>query len=112
MSTQTIPLTSDPNQTFSTTLSVDDANITLTMTLKYNEIAGYWKMSITNSSGTLLLDSIPLITGVYPAANLLEQYSYLSIGSAYILKTTSTTLDYPDDSTLGTDFVLVWSDTA
>jgi hypothetical protein len=111
VSTQIIPLTSDPNQTFNTSLNIDNSNITLTLTLKYNEMSGYWKMSIANTAGTLLLDSIPVITGLYPAANLLGQYSYLNIGSAYVVKTTSTTLDFPDSSTLGTDFVLAWSDT-
>jgi hypothetical protein len=50
MSTQIIPLTSDPNQTFNTSLNIDNSNITLTLSLKYNEMSGYWKMGIANSA--------------------------------------------------------------
>jgi hypothetical protein len=109
---QIIPLTNSPNQTFTTTLTIDSANVTLTMNLRYNVIAEYWVLTIINTSTqTILLDSIPFVTGDYPASNILGQYAYLEIGSAYIINTDNATLDYPDDSTnsLGTDFILVWS---
>jgi len=111
---QIIPLTNSPNQTFTTTLTVDSSNLTLTMFVRYNVIAEYWVLTIINTSTqAIILDSIPLITGVYPASNILEQYAYLQIGSAYIINTDNAVLDYPDDSTnsLGSDFVLLWSDT-
>jgi hypothetical protein len=112
MSYQLIPLTTSPNQTFQSTLAVDSKNITLEFNLKYNEIAEYWIMKITDpSSNTLLLDSVPLIPGNAPAGNILEQYEYLGIGSAFIVKSSNVAADYPSDTTLGTDFLLVWGDT-
>jgi hypothetical protein len=106
---QIIPLTNDPNKTLQTTVEVNNTNITLKLVFHYNEMAKYWCMSIINSDNTLLIDSLPLVTGVYPSANLLGQYSYLGIGSAYLIKTTQSTLDYADDNTLGNTFQLVWS---
>jgi hypothetical protein len=114
MSQQVIPLTPNPNQTFTVTLNIDSSNITLTMILRYNVIAEYWVLTIINSATqAIILDSIPFVTGDYPAANILGQYTYLQIGSAYVVNTDNSPLDYPDDSTnsLGTDFVLIWSDT-
>jgi hypothetical protein len=111
---QIIPLTNNPNQTFTVTLNVDNSNLTLTMIVRYNVIADYWVLTIINTSTQeTILDSIPFVTGVYPASNILEQYAYLQIGSAYIINTDNAVLDYPDDSldSLGSDFVLLWSDT-
>ena len=60
----------------------------------------------------VLVTSIPLYSGKYPAANLLEQYSYLRIGSAWLVKVNQDTKsDYPNDMNLGTDFLLMWGDT-
>jgi len=109
MSYQKIPLTCDANQTFQATLTIGDTSTTLTFTLKYNGVAGYWVMSISDTSGTLLIDSLPLVRGDYPAGNLLGQYAYLGLGSAYIISTGTSDLDYPDDSTLGDEFILIWS---
>ena len=112
MATQIIPLTSDPNQQFQITLSVDDSNRTLSFSLSYNEMAEYWIMAITDPAmNTVLLDSIPLVPGDYPAANILSQYAYFGIGSAYVIKASENTQDIPGANNLGTDFLLVWSDT-
>jgi len=112
MATQIIPLSTDPNQTFQITLDIDSKNVTLSLNLKYNEMAGYWILAISDTeTKAILLDSIPLITGAYPAANILGQYAYLGIGSAYVLNASAVAMDYPDDSNLGTEFVLVWSNT-
>ncbi len=103
-----IPLTTDPNQTFSSTIPIDNKKITLYFFLRYNTEAKYWIMDVSDSKRNKILDSMPLICG----GNLLEQYSYLNIGSAYIVKVDKTLLsDRPDEYNLGTDFVLVWSDT-
>lgn len=111
MSTQIIPLTSDPNQTFEIKVEVNDKNISLGFVVRYNEIAGYWVITISDpDTDTILIDSVPLVGGDYPAANLLGQFDYLRIGSAYLIKATATPADRPDDTSLGTDFVLVWGD--
>jgi hypothetical protein len=52
-----------------------------------------------------------MLTGVYPAANMLAQHAYLAIGSAYLLNVGSSDADYPGANDLGSDFLLVWGDT-
>jgi len=112
MSDQIIPLTADPNQAMQVTVSVDGGSKTLDLFISYNEKATYWTMDITDSvTNESLLTGIPLVTGQYPSANMLGQFAYLGIGSAYVIPTASTSADWPDDTNLGTEFVLVWSDT-
>ena len=112
MTYQIVPLTSDPNQTFQIALTVDGRKLTLKIHLRYNEMAGYWVMSIANpSTGILYIDSLPLVSGDYPAHNLLGQYAYLGIGSAYLYNAGNVAADRPDDTNLGTDWLLLWGDT-
>jgi hypothetical protein len=110
MAFQIVPLTSVPNQRFTANLLVDGATLILQLTLRYNEVAGYWVMTISDQFGNLLLDSIPLVTGSFPGANLLKQYGYLLIGSCYIINVGGAT-DFPDSSSLGTSFLMLWGDT-
>lgn len=112
MSYNIVPLTTDPNQNFTCTVPVDAKNLTLKFVLRYNTEADYWLMSVSDAqTSQTYIDSLPLITGNYPAADLLEQYAYLGIGSATVVKIGSISGDIPDDTVLGTDFVLVWGDT-
>lgn len=104
-----IPLTTDPDQTFTVTVPLNNKNIDLMFRLRYNTEAKYWCLSITDAS-EMLIDSMPLLTGNYPASNLLEQYDYFGIGMAMILKNGNLSTENPDDTNLGTDFVLVWGD--
>lgn len=106
MSTQIMPLDNSANQTFEMTVNINGQNLTLNLELRYNEMAGYWVMTISDVNNNLILDSIPLIT----PGNFLQQYAYLAIGKAYVIPMTATTLDYPDNITLGSTFQLVWSD--
>jgi len=112
MSAQIIPLTASPDQTFAVTLQVDGAPLTLNLEIKWSEMAGYWVMTISDVNDNLLLDSLPLITGWYPAANILAQFNYLAIGSCYILNLGNSTADYPGRNDLGTAWALLWDDTA
>ena len=108
-----IPLTTDPNQTFQCTIPIDGENRRLAFGLSYNSISKYWTMSITDpEERKTLIDSLPIQIGEFPAANLLEQFAYLKIGSATIVKVGAAS-EYlnPDDITLGSDYVLVWGDT-
>lgn len=111
MSAQIIPLNAAPNQTFSVNLQVDGAALTLKFGIRWNEMAGYWVMSVSNSVGTLLIDSLPLVTGWYPGANVLGQYGYLKIGSCFILNQGNNDSDYPGRNDLGTSWVMLWDDT-
>jgi len=107
-----IQLSSLPNQTFQSTISVDGNNITLQFFVRYNSIAGYWTMRITDPlTNTILIDSLPLVTGDGLAQNLLAQYSYLKIGSAYLINIDNVDPD-PTSENLGVNFVLLWGDTA
>jgi hypothetical protein len=109
LSAQIVPLSNAANQTFSVQLVVNKQPLTLNLALGYSEMAGYWQMSISDVVGNLLLASVPLITGWYPAANLLAQYQYLQIGSAYLLNTGNATSDYPGPNNLSS-YSLLWTD--
>lgn len=108
---QIIPLTVSPNQTFSVNLTVDGDPLTLNLAVHFSSMAGYWVLSIYDQSQNIILDSLPMITGWYPAANILGQYGYLNIGSAYLLNQGTDASDYPGSSDLGTGFQLLWGDT-
>ena len=109
MSSQIIPLTAAPNQTFGVQLTVNNAPLTLSLLLSYSYMAGYWQLTVSDASGNQLVTSVPLVTGWYPAANLLAQYQYLKIGSAYLLNTGNAPEDFPSQDTLGM-FSLLWGD--
>lgn len=110
MADQVIPLTTQPLQTFEIALSVGANTLRLNLTIKYNEMAGYWIMTIADQFSNTLLDSIPMLTGTWPRANILSQYQYLGIGSCYLVNLGNNPNDYPDNTNLGRDFVLIWSD--
>ena len=103
-----VPLTTSPNQTFTSTIPVDGKKIKFNFFLRFNTEAKYWILDISDSSNNSLLASVNLVCGL----NLLEQYSYLKIGSAYIVKVNnSSTDDSPNEYNLGTAFLLLWGDT-
>lgn len=111
MSSQIVPLVQAPNQTFAVQLTVDGQPLTLNLTLSFSAMSGWWQLAVANVQGAVLIASVPLITGYYPAANILAQYGYLKIGSAYILDTGDSPSDYPTQNDLP-NFSLLWSDTA
>ncbi|WP_062306562.1 phage baseplate plug family protein [Alicyclobacillus sendaiensis] len=105
-----VPITSGTNQTVTCTLPVNGGNVTLTFSFTWNDVGDYWFMSITDNNGNLLLDAIPVITGQYPAADILRQYQYLNIGSAYLVPASAGLPDNPSFDDLGSDYLLVWTD--
>lgn len=112
MAYKIIPLTPNANQSLTCTLPVDGKNITLNFTFRYNAVGGYWFMSVTDArSKVMLLDAVPIVTGEFPAADLLGQYTYLGIGSAIIVPKSSLETSIPNENNLGSDYVLVWGDT-
>jgi hypothetical protein len=110
MAYKIIPLTTAPSQSIAITLPINGKNITLGLTVRYNSIANYWIMAISDNDGNLLLDSLPLVPGEYPAADILGQYQYLDIGSAFIVNASNSGLDIPNDVSLGVDHFLLWGD--
>lgn len=109
---QIVPLTNDPQQTLSVSLNVDGSVLRLQLFVYFSEMAQYWLMNISDASGNLLISSMPLVTGDWPAANLLAQFGYLEIGSAYIINLGQVSDDYPAADELGDSFSLIWGDTA
>lgn len=101
-----IPIQAVPNRTFSSIISVDRGNLTLTFTLRYNELAKYWLIDIIKDSKTLI-SNLPVI----PAENILEQYKYMQIGSAYILPRQIVKEQWPSYNSLASDWYLIWGDT-
>lgn len=109
---QIVPLTNAPQQTLAVALNVDGNVLRLQLDVYYSEMAGYWLVDISDSAGKLLLASVPMITGDWPAANLLSQFGYLRIGSAYVINLGQVADDYPNSVELGNAFALLWDDTA
>ena len=107
-----IPLTTEPNQQMQVELSIDGKQHSFLLTIRYNVVGAYWNMDIAKSdTGEQVLVGIPLLASEYPAANVLEQHSYLEIGAMYVVKINeSIKQENPDVTNLGTDFVLVWGD--
>lgn len=102
-----IPITATPNRKFSSKIPVDGKNTVLQFETQYNELAGYWMVTISDSRGKNLISCHPVI----PAQNILEQYAYLEIGSAYIVPAQTVKEQWPSENTLATNWYLVWSDT-
>lgn len=100
-----IPVQAIPNRTFSSVIAVDGSNLTLVFTLHYNELAKYWLVDIAQN-GTILISNLPVI----PAENILEQYKYLQIGSAYILPRQVVKEQWPTYDSLASDWYLIWGD--
>lgn len=112
MAAQLLPLSNLPNQSFTIALQVDGNPLALALAVRYNEMAGYWVMTVKDRSGNLLVDSVPFVSGQYPGGNILAPYSYLKIGSAFVINTSGVQQDFPDKTNLGVDFNVVWDDTA
>src|ERR1700724_422561 len=98
---QIIPLTTQPDQSLTVTGTIDGSPLTLSFRVLFSEMAGYWVLTINDTSGNLILDSLPMITGLYPAANILGQFAYLAIGSLFVINVSGAVMDYPDDTNLG-----------
>ena len=107
-----VPLTSDPNQNFRCTIPVNGQNMTFNFTARYNSEADYWILSVSNAiTSKMFISDLVLLAGEYPAANILEQWGHLRIGSAVVVKINPDNRDdAPNAYNLGTDFVLVWGD--
>lgn len=113
MALVTIPLDKGPNQSFLIMLPINKKNVKLLLDIGFKEVCNYWTMTIKNpQTKEVILSNIPLLNGGMDrkSANILRQFQHLNLGSAFVVKTTEVDIDSPDDSSLGTDFVLVWGD--
>jgi hypothetical protein len=107
MASQKISLDNGPNQTWAVSVDINGGISKFFCELNYNELALYWTMDIADQNQVPLLSGIPLVTGL----NILAQFGYMEIGSIYILNSSGVASpNYPNDTDLGTDFVMVWAD--
>lgn len=102
----TIPMQAAPNHSFSCSIPIDGGNTFLTFRLTYNDIAEYWIVDISKDD-EVLISSLPLI----PGENILEQFQYLGIGSAWIIPKNEKDSQWPQANDLATDWQVVWGDT-
>lgn len=106
-----IPVSALPNNSFNINIPVGDENIYFKLEFVYNSIAEYWMMSIYDAD-TLdcYISNLNLIETLGEYADLIKLFSYKHLGAVYIVNTGSVNSSMPDDTNLGTDFELVWSD--
>lgn len=112
MAWQIIPTSPAPDNTMSVVVEVNGQKIPLLFRFRFNVVGKYWFLDVSNAiNGSMYLSGVPLVTGEYPAADLLEQFHYLGIGKALIAKMTDTPpTEIPDDRNLGVEFALAWGD--
>jgi hypothetical protein len=110
MPSQIVPLSTAPNQSLSVALSINGQSVNLKLKVSYNQQGGFWVMDIADHYGNPFICSVPLVTGAWPAGNILEPYTYLDIGSAFLINQNGVASDWADSSNLGSDFVLLWGD--
>lgn len=101
-----VPFEPIPNHRFSCVVPIDNGNTTLEFFIRYNEVATYWTVDIAKD-GETLLSSLPL----KPAQNILEQFAYLGIGSAYIVPKSEAAAQWPGATDLSANWYVIWSDT-
>lgn len=104
-----IPMTNQPNQTFSVNIPQGSQNVPLDFFMNWNQIFNYWQLTIIQNN-IPLIELLPMLCGKGAAGNLLHQYQYLGIGSFFILPASNNGPDSPGINDWGTNFILVWSD--
>jgi hypothetical protein len=107
---QIVPVTSAPNQQIRAALTVNGQSLILNLSLYWNGQGNFWAMDIADRAGNPVVDSVPLLSGAWPAGNILAPYNYLGIGSAYVINQNGAATDSPDSTNLGTGFLLLWDD--
>lgn len=108
-----IPLTSAPNQTLKCNIPVDGENKYFEFNLSYNSIGGYWMLTVRDgNTRQVIISNLNMFTTYGSVnSNILNVYKYLRIGSAYVVPMVRDQIAAPNDTNLGTDYVLVWGDT-
>lgn len=113
---QIIPLSPLQSQSFTVSGTINGNTVTLQMKVRWNVMSQCWMASLFDQKGNALIDSLPILTGDWPAANILAQHGYLldsngnGIGALYPINASGAIQDYPGVANLGNDFVLIWGD--
>lgn len=92
-------------------LAINGTNLTLQLSISFFEMSQFWALNIADQNGNPLVGPVPLITGAYPAGNILAPYQYMNIGSAFVINASGVASpDFPNSTDLGSDFLLLWDD--
>ena len=110
MSAQILPVTSAPNQFMTVGLALNGGTVALSLQFSYNRVGGFWVMDVSDLQGNPLVTSIPLLTGDWPAANIMAPFDYLQIGAWYVINQSGAIMDWPDSNTLGAAFLVLVDD--
>lgn len=110
MSAQLISLSGLPNQIIAVSLSLNDGIVSLNLKQYYNRIGGFWALDVYDQQGNLLVASLPLITGDWPAGNIMAPHDYLQIGQWFIINLTAAQTDFPTSQNIGSGFTLLIDD--
>jgi hypothetical protein len=105
---QLVPLSNAPNQSIIVTLAINGAPLTLQIQQYYNQAGEFWCFDIYSQTGEPLILSVPLITGDWPAGNILSCAEWLLIGEAFVINQNGGITDIPNDQNLGQGFALIW----
>lgn len=114
MALHVIPLSNtDTQHIFSVSVEVDGRILRLMLHIWYNTEADFWKMDVIDGvTKEYLIANAPLVTGEYPAGDLMRQFRYLGLGSVVIVPVSDETKsDRPQSYDLGSNFQLLWGDT-
>lgn len=112
MAYQIVPLDACDDQEIYVTVCVGGNNLPLILRIRWNETGGFFIMRVTDGqTGSVLLDSVPLVTGLAPSENLLSPYEHMGIGEAILMPVTEKAADgMPDVGSFGQDYLLLWGD--
>jgi hypothetical protein len=101
-------------QTFTLLTEVDGENRKFIVELRFMDKLGYWSMNVKDPSTlAYYLVGVPLLPGIGVTANLFRQFSHKLIGSFYVIGLSDDiNSQHPDQSNLGTEWMLVWGDTS
>lgn len=99
-----LPITSEPNQTFNTTIPVDGKNINFRLFLNWNVCTKTWEISgWQGSTEEPLFLHIPLIEN----DNIIKHLKYKGVGGITVVNNGGLT-DRPELENLGTEWLLYW----
>ena len=106
---QIIPLNNSPNQSLQVALATFSGSLTLNLQVSFNEVGQFWVMSIYDQSFNPVVSDVPLLTGYWPAANILGPWSYANIGGAYVINQSGGAGDWPGANGWGSGgYLLLW----
>ena len=110
MSAQIVNLNNAPNQLMAVSLQLSGKTVRVQVELSWNRIGSFWVASVYDQAGNPLVTSLPLLTGDWPAGNLMAPFDYLGIGTWCMINQNGAATDWPNAQNLGVGFVLLVDD--